>query len=133
MKNGKNFLKTRRGTSLRGKGAIAQIWVALATINSSKAAFAAGGLVGMLSNIDALSKAAVTTITYLSLVAGVSGIVYGLKLIKDRSNERENVKLSHIFFSLGGGAGLVMLWFIITALVETAGGSSSDIGRQQSF
>lgn len=112
---------------------MARATVALMTVNASKAAYAASGIVGMLSNLDALFKAAITTLTYGSLVAGVGSIIYGLKLIRDRSNDRENVKMAHIAYALGGGTGLVCVWFMITMLVETTGGSSSDIGRQQSF
>ncbi|MGY2488319.1 DUF6750 family protein [Cupriavidus sp. CP313] len=115
------------------KGSFARAAVALMGVNASKAAYAAGGIVGMLSNIDATAKASVTTLVNIALVMGVAGVLYGLKLIKDRSNDRENVKVGHILYSLGGGAGLIVIWFVIVTLVETTGGSSSDIGRQQSF
>ncbi|WP_454740383.1 DUF6750 family protein [Cupriavidus necator] len=115
------------------KGAFARVTVALMGVNASKAAYAAGGITGMLGNIDSTAKASVTTLVNIAMVMGVAGVLYGLKLIKDRSNERENVKISQILFSLGGGAGLIVIWFVITMLVETTGGSSSDIGRQQSF
>ncbi|WP_432263547.1 DUF6750 family protein [Cupriavidus sp. TMH.W2] len=121
------------GAWSRWKGVVARATVALVTVNASKAAYAAGGLVGMLTNLDNLFKAAITTITYGSLAAGAASIVYGMKLIRDRSSDRENVKLAHIAYALVGGTGLLALWFVITMLVETTGGSSSDIGRQQSF
>jgi len=117
----------------RWKNFIARATVALMTVNASKAAYAAGGLVGMLSNLDNFFKALITTAVYAALVFGVLSFVYAFKLIRDRSNDRENVKMSHIAYALAGGTGLVALWFIITMLVETAGGSSSDIGRQQSY
>jgi hypothetical protein len=117
----------------RWKGVVARVSVALMGLNASKMAYAAGGVVGMLSNIDSASKAMVTTIVNVAVVMGVLGVVYGLKLIKDKSNDRENVKMSQILLSLGGGAGLIILWWVITLLVETTGGSSGDIGRQQSF
>lgn len=122
-----------RGAWSSWKGLLARALVALMTLNASKAAYAAGGLVGMLTNLDNLFKAGITTVTYGSLVAGAVSIAYGLKLIRDRSNDRENVKLAHIGYALAGGTGLLALWFVITMLVETTGGSSSDIGRQQSF
>ncbi|QYY33618.1 hypothetical protein K2O51_31835 (plasmid) [Cupriavidus pinatubonensis] len=125
---------SRAGASWsRWKGALARVSVALMGVNASKMAYAAGGVVGMLSNIDNASKATVTTLVNIAMVMGVVGVLYGLKLIKDKSNDRENVKMSQILLSLGGGAGLIIIWFVITMIVETAGGSSSDIGRQQSF
>lgn len=133
MQGMKNKLSRLGDARSRLRGVFARATVALLTVNASKAAYAAGGLVGMLTNFDNFLKAAITTLTYGSLVAGVASIVYGLKLIRDRSNDRENVKMAHIAYALGGGTGLVTIWFLITMLVETTGGSSSDIGRQQSF
>ncbi len=133
MKGIKHKASRLGGTWSRWKGVFARVTVALMGVNASKMAYAAGGVVGMLGNLDAASKATVTTLVNVAMVMGVAGVLYGLKLIKDKSNERENVKMSQILLSLGGGAGLIVIWYVITILVETSGGSSSDIGRQQSF
>lgn len=71
----------------------------------------------------------VAFIMTIAVLMGVGGILYGLKLIMDKSNERENVKNSHIAFSLVGGAFLLVLWYVIGALGVTAGGGANKMGQ----
>lgn len=95
-------------------------------------AFAEGtGVSGILSSGETLIADIVDFIMKLAVLMGVGGILYGLKLIMDKSNDRENVKNSHIAFSLVGGAFLVVLWFVVKALAESAG--STEIGGEASF
>lgn len=70
-----------------------------------------------------------TLIIYGALVAGLMAIAYGCKLIVDKSNDRENVKNSHIIAAILGGAFLCAIWFIATVMLATSGGSASDIGK----
>ncbi len=105
--------------------AMAGLWIAPAA--------AAQGVAGMFTGITEAVEAGIDFLVLLALLLGVISILYGLKLIVDKSNERADVKGSHIAVSLIGGAGLCMIWFIITVLVETAGGSSSDIGAAASY
>ena len=64
-----------------------------------------------------------------ALLTGVLAIGYGCKLIVDKSNDRGDVKNSHIVVSFAGGSFLCILWVIVTILVETSGGGSSDMGK----
>src|SRR3546814_17263203 len=88
----------------------------------------AQGVTGMLDGLSEASKAGVDFLVLLALLVGVGAILFGLKLVVDKSNDRADVKNSHIAASLIGGSFLCMIWFVITVLVETAGGSSGDIG-----
>jgi len=87
----------------------------------------------MISDWLSAVKEGVGFVTYIFLLMGVIGVGYGCKLIMDKSNDRADVKTSHIVVSLVGGAFLCMLWAIIEILVSTSGGSSSDIGKVRSF
>lgn len=103
-----------------------------ALISASSTVFAQSGVVGILDRGDELVRNIVDFIMVVAVLMGVGGILYGLKLIMDKSNDRENVKNSHIAFSLIGGACLIVLWFIVQAFAETVGGAA-QIGQEASF
>lgn len=88
-----------------------------------------GGVAGMLEGWKEAITAGVDFLILLSLLMGIGGILYGLKLIVDKSQERDDVKTSRIVVSLVGGSFLCVIWFVITVLVETSGGSATDIGK----
>lgn len=89
----------------------------------------AQGVAGMLEGWKEAITAGVDFLILLSLLMGIGGILYGLKLIVDKSQERDDVKTSRIVVSLVGGSFLCVIWFVITVLVETSGGSAGDIGK----
>lgn len=64
------------------------------------------------------------------LLVGVSAIAYGLKLMRDKANERADVKVGSIVWSIVGGALLCVIWFVVTQVVEGVGGSAGNIGQQ---
>jgi len=78
-------------------------------------------------------KSGIDFIMLVSVLVGVCAIFYGLKLIWDKSNERENVKTGHIILSLVGGAALCMLWFVVTVMSETVSEGGGSIGQGGSF
>lgn len=104
--------------------ALTMLWVAPAS---------AQGVTGMLDGFSDAIKAGVDFLVLLALLVGVGAILFGLKLVVDKSNDRADVKNSHIAASLIGGSFLCMIWFVITVLVETAGGSSGDIGAAAAY
>lgn len=93
----------------------------------------AQGIPGMLAGWSEAIQAGIDFIILLALLIGIGGILYGLKLIVDKSNDRDDVKTSRIVVSLVGGSLLCIIWFVITVLVETTGGSAGDIGRAATY
>lgn len=104
----------------------------IGVIGFASPAFAqSNGVQGILDDGATTIKGIIDFIMIVAVLMGVGGILYGLKLIMDKSNDRENVKNSHIAFSLVGGAFLLVLWFVVSALGETAGGGT--IGKAANF
>jgi hypothetical protein len=64
------------------------------------------------------------------LLVGLTSVGYGLKLMRDKASDRAEVKVGHIVWSLVGGALLCVIWFVVTQLVESTGGSAGNIGQQ---
>lgn len=89
------------------------------------------GLSGILSTGSSLITDIVDFIMNVAVVMGVGAILYGLKLVYDKSNDRENVKNGHIVFSFVGGASLVLLWFIVESMAASI--SDADIGAPSSW
>lgn len=82
--------------------------------------------------LDGTIKSIVKFIMNIAVVVGVGAILYGTKLIIDKSNDRENVKNGHIVVSFVGGALMCMLWFVVTVLTGTLsedGGATTGIGE----
>lgn len=100
---------------------------ALATTPMSAQAL---GLTTIMDNWKTSINATIDFVMLGALLVGVLGIAYGAKLILDKSNDRENVKNSHIIVSFVGGSFLCILWVIITMLVETSGGNAGDMGHR---
>jgi len=94
----------------------------------------AAGLRDLMGNWGETARSAIDFIMIVAVLTGVCAIFYGLKLIWDKSNERENVKTGHIILSLAGGAALCVLWFVVTVMTDTVSdGASGDIGSRASF
>ena len=91
----------------------------------------AAGVSGLLSNLGTTVRDGIDFLMLVAVMVGVGAIFYGFKLLIDKSNDRENVKNAHIFWSFGGGAGLCLLWFMVTTLTETVG--DGQIGQASSF
>lgn len=87
-------------------------------------------LSGLLQNLGQTGRDILNFIVICSLVGGVLAILNGCKLIWDKANERENVKNSHIVWSFVGGTFGCILWFVVSMLAETAGGT---VGESASF
>lgn len=115
----KNKIKEKAGHTLIGAG--------LLTVSS--VAFSQG-LEGILTTGKTTIESIVTFIMSLAVLIGVGGIFYGVKLIIDKANDRENVKNSHIGLSLVGGAFMLVLGFVVSSLGETTGG---EIGAGLAF
>src|SRR3546814_9272641 len=67
--------------------ALTMLWVAPAS---------AQGVTGMLDGFSEAIKAGVDFLVLLALLVGVGAILFGLKLVVDKSNDRADVKNSHI-------------------------------------
>lgn len=93
----------------------------------------AQGIPGMLQGVSEAVTAGIDFVILLALFIGIAAILYGLKLIWDKSNDRADVKTGSIVMSLVGGALLCVIWLVVTVLVETAGGSAGDIGRAAQY
>lgn len=61
----------------------------------------------------------------VAVLIGVAAIGWGIKLMIDKSNERENVKNGHIVWSFVGGGAMCMLWFFVKVLSNTVGEENS--------
>jgi len=94
----------------------------------------AQGVKGLMGGWTDTVRAGIDFIMIIAVLVGVCAIFYGLKLIWDKSNERENVKTGHIIFSLAGGAALCILWFVVTVMSETVSdGQGGSIGAGAHF
>lgn len=107
--------------------------LALILLFAAPEVFAQQTIESMLEGGQSVIQATVSFLMNLAVVLGLGAIIYGFKLIYDKSNERENVKNSHIVFAILGGTMLLILWFVVEALTGSLGGSSSDIGSQGNF
>lgn len=107
--------------------------LALFFLLAAPEAFAQQKIEDMLQGGQSVIQAAVSFLMNLSVVLGLAAIIYGFKLIYDKSNERENVKNSHIVFAILGGTMLLILWFVVEAITGSLGGGSGDIGSQGNF
>lgn len=124
-----------RGSSLRDKAArllINRRVLGFMLIGAPAAANAAG-VSDMLKGWSEGANAAIEFAVLACLLVGLTAVGYGCKLIVDKSQERGDVKNSQILFAMVGGSLLCVIWFIITILVETSGGSSGDIGQTRTF
>lgn len=88
----------------------------------------AAGIAGLMTNWTTSVNSIITFLSTACLLAGAGGIAYGCKLIYDKSQERADVKNGQIVAAFVGGSFLCVLWVIVTVLVESSGGSSSNIG-----
>lgn len=89
----------------------------------------AQGLAGAMNRWTDTLKAIVSFVMNIGVVVGVLAIFYGAKLVIDKSNDRENVKNSHIVVSFVGGALMCMLWFVVEMMSETVGDGSASFGE----
>ena len=105
----------------------AKIAVAIALVLGTDMA-RAQGVKGLMTNWTTSVNAIIQFLSVACLLAGAAGIAYGCKLIYDKSNERADVKNGHIVAAFVGGSFLCIIWVIVTMLVESSGGSSSNIG-----
>lgn len=90
----------------------------------------ANGIRGVLGRWEDTINDGIDFIMVVALIMGVGAILYGVKLILDKTNERADVKNGHIVFAFVAGSFLCVLWFVVTILVETTAGSSSGIGKR---
>lgn len=91
------------------------------------------GLAGVLVGWQEAVVAGTSFLVLAFLLLGVAAVGWGCKLIWDKSNDRADVKTSHIVVSLLGGSLMCALWFIIEILVITSGGNTDNIGAARSF
>jgi len=91
----------------------------------------AAGLADLMQDWGNTLRSVIDFIMTVAVVVGVGAIFYGLKLIVDKSNDRENVKNSHIIMSLVGGAALCILWTVVQVMSETV--ADGNIGESASF
>lgn len=87
----------------------------------------------VISGWQEAAQAGVSFLVWVFLMLGVAAVGWGCKLLWDKSNDRADVKTSHILWSLLGGAFMCALWFVVEVLVTTSGGDSSNIGGSQTF
>lgn len=86
---------------------------------------------GTLDGLNQTLRDIVNFAMNAAVVIGVLAILYGVKLVIDKSNERENVKTGHIVFAFVGGALMCMLWFVVRMMTNTIG--DGDIGEEASW
>lgn len=95
------------------------------------AAAQAAGFIDTFKSIEGVVKAALTLFVWSCLLVGAIAFAKGILLMKEKGGSRgEDVKMSSIMWCIGGGLGLIVIWFIIIMTVESVGGSKSDIGKQ---
>lgn len=123
----KTYLAKERGKQFVKNHSAIFLGIALVLMGSTAHA---ASISDILTNGEELIVDLVSFIINLAVIMGIGAIMYGLKLIYDKSNDRENVKNGQIIFSLAGGAFLVVLWFIVQALAETTGGT---VGEEASW
>jgi len=86
----------------------------------------------MLNNWTETVKSIVAFIMNAAVVVGVLAIAYGIKLVIDKSNDRENVKNGHIVVSFVGGALMCMLWFVVR-MMSTTVSQDGSIGENATW
>lgn len=119
-----------RQAALRNPGVL-MLMIGIALTLMPVAEVHAAGLSSLFDKWGDTVRDGVNLIMTIAAAVGVCAIFYGCKLIWDKSNDRENVKVAHIFLSMGGGALLCILWFVVTTLAETAG--DGTVGEAASF
>ena len=93
-------------------------------------AASAGGITDVINGWQNAINSIIDFTMLGALLVGVLSIAYGCKLIVDKSNDRGDVKNSHIVVAFAGGSFLCILWVIVTILVETSGGTSGQMGKR---
>lgn len=83
----------------------------------------------IITNGTALMRSAVTLVVWSFMVGGLIALGMSGKMMWDKSKDRSDVTMGQIIWPAIGGAVMMALWFIGLNLIETMGGSASDIGR----
>lgn len=89
-------------------------------------------LISTMAALEGTLQGIVNFIMNAAVVVGVLAIAYGIKLVIDKSNDRENVKNGHIVVSFVGGALMCMLWFVVNMMSSTVS-TDGTIGERASW
>lgn len=108
------------------------IAVVAAVVMVSDNALAAGGVVQLLQNIEAIGKEGVVAATIIFFLLGMLAFGYGGKMIWDRSHDRQGDQNTwgKILSAFAGGTVMTALGLFAAMAVVSAGGSESDMGRR---
>ena len=87
------------------------------------------------NNLIGLSKLGGELVVWASFTIGLAAVAYGGYNLWRKGDERHgaDIKVSHIFFPMLGGAVLMAISMIALMTVQTLGGSSSDIHNTTGF
>lgn len=103
-----------------------------ALMSSSAFALDANSSVQGLIN---LIKSGVTLIQWGLVLMGMVSIGYGLMKWKKKGQDNggDQVEARQIWMPIAAGAAMICIWAVVEFAVTSAGGSTSDIGKTQSF
>uniref|UniRef100_UPI000AEBA92F DUF6750 family protein n=1 Tax=Pseudomonas aeruginosa TaxID=287 RepID=UPI000AEBA92F len=110
----------------------AAVTVAAALMSTSAFALDANSSVQSLIN---LLKSGVTLIQWALILMGMASIGYGLMKWKKKGQDNggDQVEARQIWMPMAAGAAMICVWAVVEFAVTSAGGSTSDIGRTNSF
>jgi hypothetical protein len=104
--------------------------VVLGAMASSASAQSNQGWLGLVRNFTTLGRETIALVTVGFFVLGLCAIGYGGKLLWDKSNDRDDVKMSKVVWCFAGGMVMCAIGFFAAMSVITAGGSEADMGRR---
>lgn len=135
MKNLISNLNVRIAMGLANSNAAgrnAAVAVATAVLGSSAFALDANTSVNGMIN---LMKLGVSLFQWAMVLAGMASICYGLLKWKKKGQDNggDQVEARQIWMPIAAGAAMICIWAIVEFAVTAAGGSTSDVGRVQSF
>lgn len=135
MKNLISNLNVRIAMALANHPALGRnAAVAVATTALTSSAFALDANTSVNSLIQ-LFKLGVTLFQWAMVLGGMASICYGLLKWKKKGQDNggDQVEARQIWMPISAGAAMICIWAIVEFAVTAAGGSTSDIGRVQSF
>ncbi|VTU44968.1 DUF6750 family protein [Variovorax sp. RA8] len=135
MKNLISNLNVRIAMALANNAALGRnAAVAVATTALTSSAFALDANTSVNSLIQ-LFKLGVTLFQWAMVLGGMASICYGLLKWKKKGQDNggDQVEARQIWMPISAGAAMICIWAIVEFAVTAAGGSTSDIGRVQSF
>lgn len=90
----------------------------------------AQGLTRLFSGWSGVVSAALNFMLLISVLIAAYGVMSGIwQLIQKGRGRQDEVEMRQIVYPVVGGSLMAIVMFILTGMVEEAGGSSSDIGR----